>query len=251
MSTPIALQLYTLREALLDRGLEDTLGRVADLGYVGVQPFDLDPFGAERTRGLCDALGLKVASLHAPLACGDERQVVVETALALGTPSVVSSSQPADVATAGSLARFCDRVEEARAALAEHGVSVGLHNHWWELEPVGGVLPYDVLRERLHDDVFFEVDVYWAETAGVNAAELVADLGPRAPLLHVKDGPARQGEPMVAVGDGSLDIADIVTAGLPHTRWLIVELDECATDMFTAVARSIEYLRSAGLGAGR
>lgn len=248
MSTPIALQLYTLRKALRDEGLEPTLERVARMGYAGVEPFGLDPDSAGRARVACESLGLRVPSLHAPLAAGAESRAAVETALALGTPRVVSSSQPGDVANEGALSNFLDRVEEARTALGEHGITVGLHNHWWEFEPVAGRVPFDVLRERLPADVFFEVDVYWAVTAGIDAATLIADLGERAPLLHVKDGPALQGEPMVAVGDGVLDIERIVRAG--SAEWLIVELDECATDMFKAVAQSLDYMRRTGLGEG-
>ena len=83
----------------------------------------------------------------------------------------------------------------------------------------------------------------------VMRAALLTELGARAPLLHVKDGPAKQGEPMVAVGSGSLDIQGIVRAG--SAEWLIVELDECATDMFEAVEASIRYLEDSGLGVGR
>ena len=246
MTAPIALQLYTLRNALRDDGLEPTLDRVARMGYAGVEPFGLDPDSAKRAGVACESLGLRVPSLHAPLASGPESQAVVETALALGTPRVVSSSRPDDVANEGALSRFLDKVEEARMALGEHGIAVGIHNHWWEFEPVEGRVPFDGMRERLPADVFFEVDVYWAATAGIDAATLVADLGERAPLLHVKDGPAKQGEPMVALGSGSLDIEGIVRAG--GAEWLIVELDDCATDMFRAVAQSLDYLRRTGLG---
>lgn len=249
MTAPIALQLYTVREDLKRSGSGAVLERVAALGYLGVEPFGLDPRSAERTRVACDSLGLAVPSLHAPLAAGEARAAVVETALALGTPRVVASSRPDDVADEAALGRFVDRVLESHAALSEHDVALGLHNHWWEFESRAGPVPFDVLRERLPVEVFFEVDVYWAETAGVDAARLVADLNERAPLLHVKDGPAEPGMPMVAVGEGALDIERIVRAA--SAEWLIVELDECATDMFTAVARSLDYLHSTGLGAGR
>lgn len=249
MSTPIALQLYTVRKALRDEGLERTLERVAAMGYAGVEPFGLDPDSARHARAACESLGVRVPSLHAALASGGDSQAVIETALALGTPRVVSSSRPDDVANEGTLSNFLDRIEEARTALGEHGITVGLHNHWWEFEPVEGRVPFDEMRRTLHPGVFFEVDVYWAQTAGVDAAPLLIELGARAPLLHVKDGPAKQGEPMVAVGSGSLDIQGIVRAG--SAEWLIVELDECATDMFEAVEASIRYLEDSGLGVGR
>jgi hypothetical protein len=56
---------------------------------------------------------------------------------------------------------------------------------------------------------------------------------------------------MTAVGDGVMDFHAIVEAGKPHTQWLIVELDRCATDMLEAVDRSLAYLVNQGLGRGR
>ena len=44
------------------------------------------------------------------------------------------------------------------------------------------------------------------QVGGVDPAELVAALGSRAALLHVKDGPADEPpSPMVAVGDGAVE----------------------------------------------
>ena len=71
---------------------------------------------------------------------------------------------------------------------------------------------------------------------------MVQEFGARAPLLHIKDGPAVKSEAMVAVGDGSLDFPAIIQAAADHSEWLIVELDRCNSDMFEAVARSYRYL---------
>ncbi len=71
---------------------------------------------------------------------------------------------------------------------------------------------------------------------------LVKELGPRAPLLHIKDGPAVKNEPMVAVGDGMMDFPSLIQAAGENTEWLIVELDQCATDMLEAVGKSYRYL---------
>ena len=77
------------------------------------------------------------------------------------------------------------------------------------------------------------------------------ELGSRAPLLHIKDGPAVRDEPHVAVGDGVLDFHAIVRAAGDVAEWLIVELDHCATDMLEAVAKSCHYLVNEGLGHGK
>ena len=67
------------------------------------------------------------------------------------------------------------------------------------------------------------------------------ELGPRVPLLHLKDGPAVQGAPQLALGEGVVDVRGVIDAAVA-TDWLIVELDECATDMLEAVEKSYRYL---------
>ena len=62
------------------------------------------------------------------------------------------------------------------------------------------------------------------------------------PLVHLKDGPAVRGQPMQAFGEGVMDIPALLEASAGHADWLIIELDECATDMFTAVKSSYDYL---------
>jgi hypothetical protein len=48
-----------------------------------------------------------------------------------------------------------------------------------------------------------------------------------------------------------LDFPTIVKAAGNNLEWLIVELDDCATDMMEAVQKSVTYLKSKGLGRGK
>ena len=54
---------------------------------------------------------------------------------------------------------------------------------------------------------------------------------------------------MQELGEGVMDIPGLLAASAGHAEWLIIELDECATDMFEAVRRSYDYL--AKIGAAR
>jgi sugar phosphate isomerase/epimerase len=95
------------------------------------------------------------------------------------------------------------------------------------------------------------VDIYWAQVGGSDPVQIVAELGSRACLLHVKDGPADVPKsPMVAVGDGVVDVPGVLAAA-PGARWHIVELDRCATDIFEAVERSYDFLVGNGYSRGR
>jgi sugar phosphate isomerase/epimerase len=138
--------------------------------------------------------------------------------------------------------RSCDVLNESNAQARSHGVSFAVHNHWWEYEKVDGRYVYHVMLELLDPSVLFELDTYWIKTAGCDPAAVVKEFGARAPLLHIKDGPAVKEQPMVALGEGAIDIPAILEASKGNAEWLIVELDRCATDMTEAVRKSCDYL---------
>lgn len=251
MTVSVALQLYSVREDLA-KDFTGVMRKVADAGYVGVEPAlgSLGATGAEAAK-LFRELGLEVPSTHAPVPVGDSKVQVLDFAATVGCQCIVSGRGPNDFATMDLIKQSCDVFNEAQAVAAENGLRFGIHNHWWEFEQVEGRYVYQVMLEHLDPAIFFEIDTYWVKTAGPDPTEIVKELGPRAPLLHLKDGPAVRGKPMVAVGDGVLDFHSIVEAAGDVVEWLIVELDFCATDMVEAVAKSCRYLVSEGLGRGK
>ena len=92
-------------------------------------------------------------------------------------------------------------------------MTFGMHNHWWEFLQVEGRYAYQVMLDWLDPDIFFEIDTYWVQTAGVDPAQVIRELGARVPILHIKDGPCVKCEPMTAVGDGVMDFHAVVKAG--------------------------------------
>jgi sugar phosphate isomerase/epimerase len=133
-----------------------------------------------------------------------------------------------------------------------NGLMLFYHNHWFEYQLTDGRYPYKTLIDCLNPTVKFEVDTYWVKTGGPDPADILRQLGPRAPLLHIKDGPANdRSQPMVAVGDGTMDIGSIIQASQATAEWLIVELDRCATDMLEAVRKSYIYMTEKGYASGR
>ena len=168
---------------------------------------------------------------------------VIDTVSALGLTRAAGGFGAEDFADLDAVKRTADTVNGLIEALSPHGVDLFLHNHWWEFAVIEGRLGYHWLAE-LCPEVQFEVDTYWAANFGaVDVVAEVARVKDRAPLLHIKDGPLEQGEAHVAVGDGKMDIAAVIAAADPGVlEWNIVELDECDTDMMTAVERSYRYL---------
>lgn len=249
---PISVQLYSLREAAAT-DFVGVLERLGEIGFTGVELAGFHGLSPREFARVALRSGLVVSSGH----IGDGAPETIEETLdglqEAGCDTAVVAFLPPDAfADLDAVQRSADRVTAAYEAAARRGMTLGYHNHWWEFESViDGRSAWQHLFDRVPADVFAELDVYWATVGGADPVQLVTDHPQRIRLLHVKDGPANDPRaPMVAVGDGSLDIPAILHAA-PTAAWHIVELDRCATDMMTAIDGSYDYLVGKGLSAGR
>jgi sugar phosphate isomerase/epimerase len=106
------------------------------------------------------------------------------------------------------------------------------------------------MLEQLDPRVLFEIDVIWVETVGCDPAVVLDRLGQRAPVLHLKDGPAVAGEPMVPVGQGIMDSPRIMEAAAGLVDWMIVDLDSTALDPLAAIEQSCAFIVREGMARG-
>lgn len=244
----IALQLYSVRDALA-RDFAGTLRRVAEMGYSAVETaFFPEGVTLDEAASQLRAHNLRPIAAHVDLPLGDLRETVLRTAEIFECTRIVWHGWPRDErhGSLDGLHRLADDYNAANHFAKSRGLQLGLHNHWWEMQPVDGVFPYRYMQDHLAADVFFELDAYWTLVAGLDPAVVARELGPRLQLLHIKDGPAKRGQPMTALGTGVMDIPALLAA-CAHNDYVIVELDECATDMLGAVAQSRHYLLGQGL----
>lgn len=252
MPAPISLQLYTLREQAA-KDYAGTIRKVAEMGYIGVEPAGYPGTTVEAAAKLFKELGLKVGSAHLGLPVSPDKQSPIDQAGILGAKYIVSGKGPKDFETLDLVKASCEQFNEAAANAKAAGFCFGIHNHWWEFSPLAqtGKPVYQHMLEHLSPDVTFQVDTYWVQTGGCDPATVVAELGNRCPLLHIKDGPCDRDRAMQAVGQGKVDFPAIVAAARGTTEWMIVELDRCDTDMVEAVEQSYRYLVGQGLAEGR
>ncbi len=253
MLPPIALQLYTVRNLLTDQFMP-ILEKIAEIGYVGVETaFFADKITLKQAAQIFKDLDLKVPAIHSEIPLGDHEKAVLEEAAIFGSQRIVWHGWPqdADYGSVDGIKRLAERYNQGNAVAQTNGYRFGIHNHWWEFEMVEGQYPYQILAAEMDPSIFFEVDTYWVKRAGCDPVAVVTELGSRAPILHIKDGPAVKDQPMLAVGQGRMDFPAILQAAGEHVDWLIIEMDECATDMMTAVEVSYRYLVAQGLGRGK
>ena len=250
----IALQLYTVRK-LMEPDFDRVMRAVADTGFLGIETFALpESISLERAGKLFRSLGLDVVGMHTDLPVGKQRDVALRMADAYRCKKVVYPGWPEQFRNAEGIKRVVEVFDDTATFLASRGLQFGLHNHSWEFEETGGVYPYYYLLEHLDKKTFFEIDTYWAKTAGCDPAKVVGDFGPRAPLLHIKDGPAVKGKesaPQVPAGEGSMDFPAIAKAGGENIQWMIVEFDDYDKNILDGIKKSYAYLTSSGLAEGR
>jgi sugar phosphate isomerase/epimerase len=240
ISSPPALQLYTVREQLAT-GRRPVLQQIADFGYGAVEPYDVltDP---EQLRADLDEAGLAVSSVHAKILDEDGDALLRGTRTVGADTVIVPWVSPERFADAEAISVLAGELNQAAAKTADHGLRLGYHNHDFELSSiVGGRPALEVFVDALDPAVILEVDTYWAAVGGQDVPALLGRLGDRVRYLHVKDGPVTRNDAQTAVGGGLMPVTEILGA-CPSAEWHVVELDSCATDMLAAVGDSLAWL---------
>jgi sugar phosphate isomerase/epimerase len=244
---PIAVQLYTVREAARD-DFPGTLRRLAEGGARAVEFAGYGGMPIPELRSLLDELGMRVAGSHVPLTAWEgQPDATLADIIALGGEYAVVPFVPVErrggVAFARSLAADLNRwAAQAKQA----GLGFAYHHHDFEFAPLadgdGGTL-FDILVQETDPDlVGIEVDVYWAAHAGLDPAHLLGELQGRVPLLHVKDLAAGSERTDVPAGEGVLRWDEILpAASAAGARWWIIEQDN-PTDPIADALRAIHNM---------
>ncbi|NQT20391.1 MAG: sugar phosphate isomerase/epimerase [Planctomycetes bacterium] len=248
---PVAVQLYTVREACAEDFI-GTLKKIADIGYKGVEFAGLHGCKPEEIAKVVADLGMTACSSHIGLPTAETVNEIVQQEQTLGNKRVISGIGGDNMKTEDGCKRAAGMLNAAAELVEPFGMEIGYHNHWWEFDPkIDGRTPHEIMFAHVADNVFAELDVYWVATGDSDPVQVISSMSDRVPLLHIKDGPLVKGQPHTAVGAGVLDMHAIMAAADPNVlEWVIVELDDCATDMMEAVEQSYKYLTSERLAEG-
>ncbi|MBC7592317.1 MAG: sugar phosphate isomerase/epimerase [Salinibacterium sp.] len=240
---PLSVQLYTVREALAADPAA-ALERVAQLGFTTVELFRMQEMVDIYAEHL-PRLGLTPSSAHASLV-GKDVIPALDAARRLGITTLIEPFVPAEIWTdSDAVVGVANDLNATAKIAADLGITVGYHNHWWELVDLDGATALEALADNLDPAVILEVDTYWAQVGGVDAVRLLERLGDRVRFIHVKDGDiSTENKAQVAVGSGRMPVAEVLAAAPQAVR--VVELDDFAGDVFDALADSITFLRSHG-----
>jgi sugar phosphate isomerase/epimerase len=245
----IGLQLYSVRDALA-ADYYGTLEAVAAAGYRTVElagAYGTSP--AETARRL-SALGVRAPAAHVGLPLSSE---TLDLAAAFGCTHLICPWMPPETfRTRSDIARNCDLLNEAAQVAKRNGLALLYHNHWWEYREVVDEQPvYRLMASHLEPEVGYEVDLYWAKTGGADPRLVMAELGGRVQIIHIKDGPLDENQPMTAIGEGAFGwdalIGELRASALAYG---FVEMDRVgeADTPVAAATRSMAWLRAHGAG---
>jgi sugar phosphate isomerase/epimerase len=236
----LSVQLYSVRDAFA-ADPTGTLSRLAEIGFTQVEPYGVVENLATLRAGL-PAFGLSAPTAHAKL-LGVDQSTVFAAAAECGISVVIDPHVPAERwRDPAEIAATAAGLNDAAKLAAEYGLTVGYHNHWWELESrIGGRSALEVFAEQLDPAVVLEVDTYWATVGGEDAPALLGRLGARVRAIHVKDGGlATDGSGQVPAGQGGVPVAEVLAAAPDALR--VVEFDRYDGDIFAGLAASRAFL---------
>ena len=235
-SRTIGIQLYTLRD-LIAENFEEVLGIVSDIGYKTVEAAGYSDrkfygyFPGEYKKILAD-YDLTPISSHAKFSLRDAPKVIEDTVESGAKYLIYPWLKQSERKSIDSYKKLADEFNRIGSLCNAAGLTFGYHNHAFEFEDIGDIIPYNVLLENTEPSmVCMELDLYWIMKAGYNPQEYF-DLYPgRFKLWHIKDMDESKEMNFAPVGKGIINFQSIFKqkekAGLEYS---FVEQDTHSND---------------------
>ncbi len=273
MHLPVAVQVYSVRDSA-EANLADTLRKIKEMGYDGVEFAGLYGNSPEYVKGLVDALELVPISAHIPLVdmLADPEKIFSDYAK-IGCKYVVIPYAPEDKRP--GVPNFDEVLEEIKK-LGEiansHGMTLLYHNHDFEFKKIDGEYGLDLLYRKVPAEYLqTEIDTCWVNVGGEDPAAYILKYTGRSPVVHLKDfymtgklpkhlyaliglkETEKDDEPSTfefrPIGHGMQDMPAILAASeKAGASWVVVEQDHPTEGMtrMECIKASREYLRSLG-----
>jgi sugar phosphate isomerase/epimerase len=138
---------------------------------------------------------------------------------------------------------IADVLNKAGEAARRRGLTLCYHNHSFELDPMDGKIPVDLLLASTDPAlVKLQMDVYWMTQGGRNPATEIRRLGSRVATLHLKDMDATPARGITTVGRGIIDFAAVLAAAADAKVSSYFVEEDAPRDPMAAIRSSYDYL---------
>jgi sugar phosphate isomerase/epimerase len=273
MALPVAVQVYSVRDSA-EANLADTLRKIKEMGYQGVEFAGLYGLSPDYVKGLCDGIGLVPVSAHIPL---DEMLADPDKTFAdyakigckfAAVPYVTPERRPG----AEKFEETIRQIAELGKCAKKYGITLLYHNHDFEFTKVNGEYGLDILYKEVSPEFLqTELDLCWVNVGGEEPAAFLRKYTGRAPVVHLKDfhmsgklpkhlyaligieEEEKEEEPSTfefrPVGHGMQNMPEILAACTDAgASWVVVEQDEPSMGLsrMDSIKASREYLASQG-----
>jgi sugar phosphate isomerase/epimerase len=257
----MGLQLYTMRAAMA-RDVDDTLKRIAALGYEEVETYGFDPaaLGYYGMSAKAFADRLAAHKLTSPSGHYDLNRFVstgadeltrymdrcIQGARALGQTYITWPLIDAPDRTLDKFKIVAERLNAIGQQAKKAGLQVAYHNHDFEFVEHNGQLGYDVILKNTDPAlVKLQMDLYWiARGSKVSANEWFKRHPGRFVMWHVKDM-HRTSRDYTELGNGTIDFTkiwpDAKLAGLKH--FFVEQGGNFTHDPFRSITDSADYVK--------
>jgi sugar phosphate isomerase/epimerase len=283
----IGIQLFSLPK-LMEKDLEGTLKMLSEMGYTEIELFGPYPFSAESNKvswgrltpmlgfsgsgyfglpqgefvKLCRETGLRIPSMHTDLDTLENHMGdLAEAARGLGATYVTLPAIPPERRqTTDDYRAMAETFNKVGEAALSEGIRFAYHNHGYGLQPIDGVIPFEMMIEATDPDkVYLEMDIFWTTAGRADPVDYLTKYRGRYKMMHLKDMRELKyftgdgGDPsqwmelfplMASAGSGVLELDAIlksaVDTGVEH---FFVEQDLVA-DPGMALKNSFNYLDS-------
>lgn len=244
----IGLQMYTVRDEC-EKDFLNTLKKVADIGYTGLELCGYYGVSASDLRKYIDGLGLKAVSAHVSLAAMQEDLAKeIEYAKILGMKAIVLPWLPDEYRKdEDAYLRTSELIRELDEKCSREEIQLCYHNHDFEFEKNGSGYYLDVFLKRT-ENLKLELDTFWTSYAGIDTLKYMRTNSSRLQFIHLKDMIKDEKPVFAEVGEGCLNIASFIeTAVELGVEWAFVEQDFCRRPSIESVKISFENLRRMGV----
>jgi sugar phosphate isomerase/epimerase len=254
----LGAQFYTLRNSCKTlEGLEESMKKVADMGFTAIQLSGVCAYEAEWAYEKAKENGLKIAITHfAYDKIINDTEATIEFHKKMDCPYIGLGAAPAMLT---EYEKYLSEIPAAMDKIAAAGLKFMYHNHDMEFAryPENGKIYIDDMLDRFPaDKMGVTMDTYWVQAGGGDPAQWIMKLKGRNDCVHFKDmigfitkdenGKPKRGHQIAPIGEGNMNYDAIIEACLKaDVKYGFVELDDChGEDPFACMERSYKFLTS-------
>lgn len=251
--TPIGLQLFSVRGEC-KKDLPATLKSVADLGYVGAEPWgyqgtELEWLGwqAHDLRALFDDNGLACCGMHLSTGAllGDNLTRTIELNQILGNQFLIIAADKQRMSALDTIMELADILNTVADKLKAHAMFTGYHAHPFDFVTFNGETAWEILFNNTQSDVIMQMDVGNCLAGDGDPIAMLKKFPGRTKSIHLKD---HGGEPGAVIGEGQVNWNEVFALcdTLHQPLWYVIEEGGQDGLGFEVSGRSLKALQAMG-----